>query len=179
MIYIICLLSATGVLALDLITKYLAESLNFNFVVIPELLKFKLTYNTGAAFSFLSSESWAMTFFIIITIITLLLILGYFIFNVVKKRKVSKWLLIALSLVFSGALGNMIDRLLFQKVRDFIFVFYNTRIFPAIFNVADMSLVVGVIMICIYLLFLDKDAVFKKKNKQTEPQKGEINDDKS
>ncbi len=176
MIYIICLLSATGALALDLITKYLAESLNFNFVVIPELLKFKLTYNTGAAFSFLSSESWAMTFFIIITIITLLLILGYFIFNVVKKRKVSKWLLIALSLVFSGALGNMIDRLLYQKVRDFIFVFYNTRIFPAIFNVADMALVIGVIMICIYLLFLDKDAVFKKK--RIEPKQGEINDDK-
>ena len=85
----------------------------------------------------------------------------------------SKWLLIALSLIFSGALGNFIDRILFQRVRDFIFVFYNTQIFPAIFNVADMALVIGVIMICVYLFFLDKDAVFKKK-----PQKGEINDDK-
>ena len=178
MIYIICLVSAIGVLAVDLITKYFAESMSFNFVVIEELLKFKLTYNTGAAFSFLSGKSWAMTFFLILTSITLILILGYFIFNIVKKRKVSKWLLIALSLVFSGALGNMIDRILYQKVRDFIFVFYNTQIFPAIFNVADMALVIGVIMICIYLLFLDKDAIFKKKP-QIEPQQGEINDDKS
>lgn len=177
MIYIICLLSAAGVLAVDLISKYLAESTNFNFVVIPELVKFKLTYNTGAAFSFLSDKEWAMTFFMVITSITLLLITGYFIFNIIKKRKVSKWLLIALSLIFSGALGNFIDRILYQQVRDFIFVFYNTQIFPAIFNVADMALVIGVIMICVYLFFLDKDAVFKKKP-QTPTQKGEINDDK-
>ena len=177
MIYIICLLSAAGVLAVDLISKYLAESTNFNFVVIPELVKFKLTYNTGAAFSFLSDKEWAMTFFTIITSVTLLFILGYFIFNIIKKRKVSKWLLIALSLIFSGALGNFIDRILYQQVRDFIFVFYNTQIFPAIFNVADMALVIGVIMICVYLFFLDKDAVFKKKP-QTPTQKGEINDDK-
>ena len=177
MIYIICLLSAAGVLAVDLISKYLAESTNFNFVVIPELVKFKLTYNTGAAFSFLSDKEWAMTFFMVITSITLLLIMGYFIFNIIKKRKVSKWLLIALSLIFSGALGNFIDRILYQQVRDFIFVFYNTQIFPAIFNVADMALVIGVIMICVYLFFLDKDAVFKKKP-QTPTQKGEINDDK-
>lgn len=177
MIYIICLLSATGVLAVDLISKHLAESTNFNFVVIPKLVKFKLTYNTGAAFSFLSDKEWAMTFFTVITSLTLALILGYFIFNIIKKRKVSKWLLIALSLIFSGALGNFIDRILFQQVRDFIFVFYNTQIFPAIFNVADIALVIGVIMICVYLFFLDKDAVFKKKP-QIEPQKGEINDDK-
>lgn len=178
MIYLICLLSAIGVLAVDLISKYFAESTNFNFVVIPELVKFKLTYNTGAAFSFLSDKDWAMTFFTAITSVTLVLILGYFIFNIVKKRKVSKWLLIALSLIFSGALGNFIDRILYQRVRDFIFVFYNTQIFPAIFNVADMALVIGVIMICVYLLFLDKDAVFKKQHK-TAPEQGEINDDKS
>ena len=176
MIYIICLLSAAGVLAVDLISKYLAESTNFNFVVIPELVKFKLTYNTGAAFSFLSDKDWAMTFFTVITSATLVFILGYFVFNIIKKRKVSKWLLIALSLIFSGALGNFLDRIIYQKVRDFIFVFYNTQIFPAIFNVADMALVIGVIMICVYLFFLDKDAVFKKQKQHLK--EGEINDDK-
>ncbi len=176
MIYIICLAVCLLVLIADLSTKYLAQSMNFNFEVIPELLKFKLSYNTGAAFSFLSEKEWAMTFFIIITFITLLAILGYFLFNAIKKRKVSKWLLIALSLVFSGALGNLIDRIVLGKVRDFIFLFYNTRIFPAIFNVADMSLVIGVIMICIYLLFIDKDAVFKPKSKTASKKEGEEND---
>ena len=46
-------------------------------------------------------------------------------------------------------------------------MFYNTDIFPAIFNVADIFLVVSVIMLCIYLLFLDKDALFKFKGKET------------
>ena len=165
MIYIVCLITAVGVLAIDLITKYFAQQLNFNFVVIPELVKFKLTYNTGAAFSFLSEKSWAITFFAVITFIALALILGYFIFNIIKRKKVSKWLLIALSLIFAGALGNLIDRLMLGKVRDFIFVLYNTQIFPAIFNVADMALVIGVIMTCIYLLFLDKDAVCRKPQK--------------
>ena len=163
MIYLICLAVGVFVLALDQITKYLAVKLNFNFAVIPELLKFKLSYNTGAAFSFLSEKNWAMTFFIIITVITLLAILGFFIYHIIKKRKISKWLAIALSLIFSGALGNLIDRILFSKVRDFIFLFYNTKIFPAIFNLADTALVVGVIMICIKLLFLDEDALFRKQ----------------
>ena len=82
-------------------------------------------------------------------------------YTYVKKKPISKWLAVALSLVVGGALGNLIDRVWLGKVRDFIFVFYNTDIFPAIFNVADIALVVGVIMICVYLLFLDKDAVFK------------------
>ena len=175
MIYIACLITAGVVLAVDLITKYLAVSMDFNVVIIPWLLKFKLSYNTGAAFSFLSGKDWAMTFFIVITSITLLTIIGYFIFNIIKKRKPSKWLLIALSLVFSGALGNFIDRISLGKVRDFIFVFYDTNIFPAIFNVADSALVIGVIMICVFLLFLDKDAVFKKK-KTTEDIKEESNE---
>lgn len=165
MIYIVSIIVALGVLALDLVSKHLAELNNVNLVVIPELLKFKLSYNTGAAFSFLGDKEWAMTFFIVLTIIILALLISFFVFKVIKKQKPSKWISISFSLIFAGALGNLIDRLMFQKVRDFIFVFYNTDIFPAIFNVADIALVVGVIMVCVYLLFLDKDAVFKKASK--------------
>ena len=166
MIYIVCLCVAVGVIALDLITKALAVSQNFNVEIIPELLKFKLTYNTGASFSFLADKSWAIYMFIAVTVIVCLAILAYFGYVILKKKTPSKWLLIALSMTFSGALGNMIDRLVYGKVRDFIFVFYNTDIFPAIFNVADIFLVVSVIMICIYLFFIDKDAVFKVKKKE-------------
>lgn len=168
MIYIVCLLVLGGVLALDLITKSLAVTYSFDFVVIPKLLKFKLAYNTGAAFSFLSDKDWAQTFFIVLTLIVLTAIVGYFVFIILKKQKPSKWLAISLSLAFSGALGNLIDRIAFSKVRDFILLFYETDIFPAIFNVADISLVVGVIMLCVYFLFLDKDALFKKQNKEEE-----------
>ena len=64
-----------------------------------------------------------------------------------------------------GAVGNLVDRIAFSYVRDFIFVLYNTKIFTAIFNVADIALVVGVIMLVIYLLFLDEEAIFKKSKK--------------
>lgn len=166
MIYIVSLIIAGGVLALDLITKWLAVSNSFNFVVIPELLKFQLAYNTGGAFSFLGNQKWAMPFFIALTVVVLLVIIGYFVFTLIKKRKISKWLAVSLALSFAGALGNMIDRIMLGKVRDFIFLFYNTEIFPAIFNVADIALVVGLIMIIVYLLFLDKDAVLKKTVKE-------------
>lgn len=166
MIYIVCLCVAVGVLVLDLVTKTVAVSQNFNVVIIPELLKFKLTYNTGASFSFLADKPWARYMFIAVTILVCIAILVYFSYIIIKKKKQSKWLLVALSMVFSGALGNLIDRIMLGKVRDFIFVFYNTDIFPAIFNVADIALVVSVIMICVYLLFLDKDALFKIKSKE-------------
>ncbi len=166
MFYIVCLLIAGGTLALDLISKYLAVKNSVDFVVIPSLLKFRLSYNTGAAFSFLSGKDWAQTFFKILTIISLLAVLVYFIYTIIKKKKPSKWVAVALSLIFAGALGNLIDRIAFGKVRDFIFVFYNTDIFPAIFNVADVALVSGVITLCFYLLFIDKDGLFKKKKKE-------------
>ena len=166
MIYIVCILIVSFVIGLDMLTKYLAVLNDANHVIIPELLKFKLTYNTGAAFSFLGEFSWAITFFAILTSITLVVIMAYMIYSFIKKKDISKWLAVALALVFGGAIGNLIDRLWLGKVRDFIYVFYNTDIFPAIFNVADIALVVGVIMLCIYLLFLDKDAVFKFKKEE-------------
>lgn len=166
MIYIICSVIALFVFGLDMITKYLSVYYSVDKVIIPKLLKFKLTYNTGAAFSFLGEHSWAIKFFAILTIIVLVGIIAYMVYNFVKKNKISKWLAISLALTFGGALGNLVDRLWLGKVRDFIFVFYNTNIFPAIFNVADIALVVGVIMICVYLLFLDKDALFNFKKEE-------------
>ena len=165
LIYIISAIVAIGVIAIDLLTKIYAESVNVNAVIIPELLKFKLSWNDGAAFSFLSDKAWAQTFFKILTVILLLGVIGLAVYSIITKKKPSKWLAIAISLCFGGAVGNFIDRLAFNRVRDFIFLFYNTNIFPAIFNVADIALVVGVIMVCVYLLFLDKDAIFKKSDK--------------
>ena len=162
MIYIICSLVMLGVISLDLISKYLVSSTKINMVIIPELVKFQYTTNTGSAFSFLGDKAWAMPMFIVLTFVVLIAIFAYIAVMISKKVKLSKWLLIALSLVVSGAIGNLIDRIMLGYVRDFIFVFYNTNIFTAIFNVADIALVVGVIMICVYLLFLDKEAVFRK-----------------
>ncbi len=163
MIYLTCLILAVGIIVFDLLTKYFVVLFSVDFVVIPYLLKFELTYNTGAAFSFLGDKDWARTFFIILTSIVCLIILSVYIFFYIKKRKISKWVAVAGSMIFAGAVGNLVDRIFLGVVRDFIFVFYKTRIFPAIFNVADVFLVIGVIMLIIYLFFLDNDAIFRKK----------------
>ncbi len=166
MLYIICSIIALVVFGLDMLSKYLSANSNIDKVIIPQLVKFKYTTNKGAAFSFLSGYDWAIAFFTVMTIIVMLGIIALMVYCIIKKKSVSKWLAVALALTFGGAVGNLVDRLVFGYVRDFIFMFYNTNIFPAIFNVADIALVVGVIMVCVYLLFLDKDAVFKFKKEE-------------
>lgn len=193
MTYLIGIVIAAAVVGLDRLTKFLAVKYDADKVIINKLLKFNLTYNTGSAFSFLSNKSWAQTFFIILTFIVLALILALSVYSFVKffkantagvqksdKKAVFKavmlgkvkkphtFLSVAVPLVFGGALGNLIDRVANKKVVDFIFVFYETDIFPAIFNVADIALVVGMIMLVFYFLFLDKEAVFKPKHKDAD-----------
>lgn len=163
--YLILFLTAAAVVALDLITKYLSVKYSFDFVVIPKLLKFKQAYNEGAAFGMLDDKPWAKVVFIVLTIAVCLLIIGFFVYNKIAGRSVPKWFGVALALVFAGAAGNCIDRVFLGKVRDFMLLFYDTQIFPFIFNVADVSLVAGVIMLLIWFLFLDKEALFSKKNK--------------
>ena len=191
MLYLIGIVIAAAVVGLDRLTKFLAVKYDVDKVIINKLLKFNLTYNTGSAFSFLSGKSWAQTFFIILTFIVLALILAFCVYSFVKffkantagldknggfksvfkaiiggkEKKPHTFLAISVPLVFGGALGNLIDRMANKKVVDFIFVFYETDIFPAIFNVADIALVAGMIMLVFYFLFLDKEAVFKPKAK--------------
>ena len=71
-------------------------------------------------------------------------------------------------LVMGGAVGNLIDRIITEYVRDFIHIIIKIggkEIFPYVFNVADVALVIGAIMLVIYILFIGKDAVFRRKKK--------------
>ncbi|HDP4398972.1 TPA: signal peptidase II, partial [Staphylococcus aureus] len=99
--------------------------------------------------------SGKMTFFFIITIIILIALVYFFI----KDAQYNLFMQVAISLLFAGALGNFIDRILTGEVVDFI----DTNIFGydfPIFNIADSSLTIGVILIIIALL---KDTSNKKE----------------
>lgn len=128
-----------AVVALDQITKYAIEA-QLSLGQSIEIIKgfFSLTYarNTGAAWSILTGQ---MTFFYIISVIALV-VMTYFLLKTDKKENLQR---IALALLIAGTLGNFIDRLMFQYVRDFLDFIIIGYDFP-IFNVADISLNVAI-----------------------------------
>lgn len=156
----------------DQITKIAFKNLYFatggKTVVIEGFFYFTFTENSGSAFSFLADAWWGQIFFKILTVIALV-VFTWLLVRAVKKDK--KFLAFGLVIIIGGTVGNFIDRLAFDKVRDFIgFTFGNYNF--AIFNLADVFLTVGVIMLLVYYLFLDEEAVFKKKNKDEKKDNG-------
>ena len=129
------------IVVIDQITKQLAEnSLSlYERVAVMPFFNLTLAYNEGAAFSFLADAGgWQRWFFVILTIVICTVLIIW-----LKKtdNKIEQW---AISLVLAGAIGNnLIDRLLFGHVIDFLDVYYDVHHWPA-FNVADMAIVGGV-----------------------------------
>lgn len=118
---------------------------------------------------------------LIFLIATSVILLAIFIYLGVSKNR-GKWRNFTLALILSGAFGNFIDRIINfsdgSYVRDMIHVIINIggkEYFPYIFNVADMALVVGAIMLLLDVLFIDKDALFRSKKNKKKSKKGEEN----
>ena len=118
--------------------------------VIPGVFNLTFVQNQGASFGMLQGFQW---FFIVITVI----VVGAATWLMIKYRKKhTRFLKVAISLAYAGALGNLIDRIIYVYVRDF-FDFRMFDFWKWIFNVADACLVIGSIMLGIYILFIHKD----------------------
>ena len=150
-----------ALIGLDQITKYFAERDNADTVVIDGFFYLSYSTNSGAGFSFLADKEWGQTLFKIITPVALVAFCAFYVFAVKKSYK---WLAYSVVLIIAGTIGNYIDRLINSEVVDFLSFHFGSYVFPT-FNVADICLTVGVIMLIIHFLFLDKSAVFKKKPK--------------
>ena len=102
---------------------------------------FHITYirNKGAAFGILAGSPWRVPFFVTIGVIACVALLWY----LYSTRADQKLLQISLVMVFSGALGNIIDRVRLSEVIDFIDVHWYQHHWPA-FNIADSAITVGV-----------------------------------
>lgn len=138
---------------IDQLTKYFAKlhlSGGKKITLIPGLLGLNYLENTGAAFSLFNG--WR-TFLIVLPIIATL-VLSYL---CIKSFRVGKNILAyGYLLMISGAIGNLIDRIVSGGVIDFLeFKFIR---FP-IFNFADILVTSGVTLVCIYLIFFDKGGV--------------------
>jgi signal peptidase II len=130
------------VILLDQLTKQLAErmlTLYESGYVMP-VFDLTLLYNKGAAFSFLSDQGgWQRWFFTVLAIVvTTVLTIWLW-----RLKAQEKWVAVSLSLIIGGALGNVIDRILFGHVIDFLLVHYQQHYWPA-FNIADSAITLGV-----------------------------------
>jgi len=138
--------------ALDQITKYLASihlMFNEDIVVIKNILSLTYHENAGAAFGLFQGGRW---FFLIFAIIITGIICYYY--KNLPDGKVYTCLRFFLILILAGAMGNSVDRLINGYVVDFLqFDFIN---FP-IFNVADMYVVCGTVLMAAAVLFFVKD----------------------
>lgn len=129
------------IIILDQITKYFVRKNMYLGKSIPIIKNiFHITYseNIGAGFSILKGH---ITFFIVVSIIVIILIFYYY-----KRIIKRKFTIISTSLMLGGCVGNLIDRLIFAKVTDFI----DLRVWP-IFNIADSALTIGVILLIVYI----------------------------
>ena len=145
-------------LVVDQATKLYVDrvmALHQSIPVIDGLFSFTYLRNRGAAFSFLSDASWRLPFFIGITLIAAVVI----IVALKKMRDDQKLAQVALAMIFSGAIGNLIDRVRLGEVIDFLDVYWKNHHWPA-FNVADSLICVGVALVAI-------DMLKEERNRQT------------
>lgn len=130
-VYLIGLL----VLFFDQLTKYWVQNSMLprdSIPLIPGVFHLTYVQNTGAAFGFLRGKT---LFFIVVAV----LVLGFIIFLAPRLSREKPLLGLVFGLLLGGALGNLIDRIRFGYVIDFL----DFRVWP-VFNIADMAIVVGV-----------------------------------
>lgn len=167
MMWIISIIASTVLIAVDQITKWIAliklKPIE-NITVIKGYLDFTFVENRGAAFGILSGKR---LFFIVLTAVVSVIIV-YLFYKMPKNKDYNK-MRISLVLIFAGAIGNLIDRILRGYVVDF---FEITVISWPVFNMADIYVVIGTILLVWVLLFVIKEEP-KIKEMKKEPETNE------
>lgn len=156
--HISCMIMIVLIVAFDQITKYFASLKLADGSVakfIPGVVQFKYAENTGMAFSMLSGARWV---FIALTVVVCVGVFYYLFSNRCKNL----WLYWSLGVILSGGIGNLIDRIRFGYVVDFI---EPTFVNFAIFNIADCAVTCGAVVLVGYLLYDAFKDVKKPKEK--------------
>lgn len=134
-------LLAIFVIIIDQVSKLAIEA-NFNFqefIPVTPFFNIGLTYNPGAAFSFLADhDGWQRWFFTVLSLVA-----SIFIIVIMRKYRSQSPFCLGLAFVLGGAVGNLIDRVRIGKVVDFLDFYYQTYHWPA-FNIADSAIFIGV-----------------------------------
>jgi signal peptidase II len=154
-------LSAAVIVADQLAKSWIVQHFAvFERVRLLPVLDVILTYNTGAAFSFLSDAAgWQRWLFVVLAVGISAMLITW-----MRRLRAGTQGLLAcgLALIVGGALGNMLDRLLHGRVVDFILAHWGEHMFPA-FNVADSAITMGAALVILDAL-LDSRAPRKAGN---------------
>ena len=149
--FLVMALFSAAIAAADQITKYITVAnipLYGAVPFIPGVVRFTYVRNTGAAFSSFQGQQWL--FALAFAVFTVLVLWEYF-KSPMPFTKLDRWCIAA---IYGGALGNMIDRVRLGYVVDMIEAEFMT--FP-IFNVGDIFITCGCILLVIRLIFVNKE----------------------
>jgi len=147
------LLIAGTIVIADQITKAIVLSkmaLYQSIIVIPGFFSLTHIHNPGGAFGFLAQQAPAVRAGVFLVASAVAISLLFLFYRQIPRTH--PLLSAGLALIFGGAIGNLIDRLRFGKVIDFLDFYLGTLHWPA-FNVADSAITVGVAIFIVHLLF--------------------------
>ena len=143
-------LTSVIVLLIDQIVKLLIKTnmnLNEEISIIPNFFSIQYLKNTGAAFSILENQT-------ILLAITSIICISVIIYYLKKEENLTTAMYLSFGLVLGGILGNLIDRIVYQGVIDFLsFQIFNYN-FP-VFNIADIGITIGVLLLII--IYISRD----------------------
>ena len=151
-------LLAAALVVLDQVVKLLVRHhipLGGSVTLIPGVMDLSYVQNTGAAFSLFQEHTWVLAAVSLVVAVLLILAL-------IKKIFTRPWGVISLAVVLAGAVGNLIDRVFLGFVTD---MFQTTFMNFAVFNVADICVVLGGISLCVYVIFFYEK--WEKKGRRT------------
>lgn len=171
-LYLVELAVVAIILVADLLSKKAAWEYLNNYGVktlVPHLFNLVMVQNTGAGFGILQGKTVALT---VVTLIVLAAIVVYLFFAL----KESEWLRISLVFITAGGIGNIVDRIKFGYVRDFLqFAFWTD--FPS-FNIADSFVTVGAFMLVVVLIIMLVQEGKKNQKEFEEEQKNGVGEQK-
>ena len=143
-------------IVIDQYTKFMVTlhiPLSYSINIVEGFFNLTHVRNSGVAFGIFAEQNSELKPYLLIFVSIIAIIAILVIFHQTGKEK--RLVQGGLVLVFSGAIGNLIDRVLHKEVIDFIDIFFNNRHWPA-FNVADACITIGVMLLAADLLVSGK-----------------------
>lgn len=162
----LALILVVVIICLDQLSKFWILSnlaVGDSFVVVDNFFSISHVRNSGAAWGFLSGYAWGINFLTLVSIFATVFIIYLLCHN---KQPLLR---LYLSLILAGSVGNLIDRIRFGNVVDWLSFTFGHYHFPS-FNIADSAIVIGALLLALTALlrpkFLDEISLFKSKGDQ-------------